>query len=382
MDGKTTKASFYFLHPLELDERKAHKCKMTTTVKESVLPAFGISGDRTEVKQFGSGLINHTWRVQTGNRTFILQRINDTVFTQPHNIEHNIKVIAAHLGRYHPNYCFAAPLPALDGSEMIHQGEAGFFRVFPFIQGSHSIDVVESPEQALEAAVQFGRFTRLLSGVDVHLLKITIPSFHDLTLRFSQFQSALKKGNGIRVRAAQELIADLLRFTGIVDDFERIKITPAFKWRVTHHDTKISNVLFDQNNRGLCVIDLDTVMPGYFISDVGDMMRTYLPPVSEEEADFDKISVRDEIYAAIVQGYYREMKGELTGLEKNHFLYAGKFMIYMQALRFLTDHLNDDVYYGAKYEGHNFVRAGNQVTLLKRLVEKEPVLTRYHSFAS
>ena len=355
---------------------------MTTTVKESVLPAFGISDDRTEVKQFGSGLINHTWRVQTDNRTFILQRINDTVFAQPHNIEHNIKVIAEHLGRCHPDYCFAAPLAALDGSEMIHQGEAGFFRVFPFIKGSHSIDVVESPEQAFEAAMQFGRFTRLLSGVDVHQLKITIPSFHDLTLRYEQFQSALKKGNEQRVRAAGDLIADLLGFSGIVEEFEQIKTSPAFKLRVTHHDTKISNVLFDQDNKGLCVIDLDTVMPGYFISDVGDMMRTYLSPVSEEERDFTKISVRDEIYAAIVQGYYGEMKGELTELEKEYFLYAGKFMIYMQALRFLTDHLNDDIYYGAKYEGHNFVRAGNQVTLLKRLVEKERVLNRYHSFAS
>ncbi len=355
---------------------------MTTTVKKSVLPAFGITDDRTEVKQFGSGLINHTWRVQTHNQTFILQRINDTVFAQPHHIEHNIKVIAAHLGRFHPDYRFAAPLAALDGSEMIHQGGSGFFRVFPFIQGSHSIDVVESAEQAREAAIQFGRFTRLLSGVDVHELKITIPSFHDLTLRFSQFQSALQKGNRERVDAARDLIADLLGFSGIVDAFERIKITPDFKLRVTHHDTKISNVLFDQNNKGLCVIDLDTVMPGYFISDVGDMMRTYLSPVSEEEPDFSKISVRDEIYAAIVDGYYGEMKGELTGLEKQHFLYAGKFMIYMQALRFLTDHLNDDIYYGAKYEGHNFVRAGNQVTLLKRLVEKESMLDRYHSFAS
>jgi hypothetical protein len=115
-------------------------------------------------------------------------------------------------------------------------------------------------------------------------------------------------------------------------------------------------------------------MPGYFISDVGDMMRTYLSPVSEEEKDFNKIVVREVIYKAIVQGYYSEMKNELTQTEKNHFFYAGKFMIYMQALRFLTDHLNDDKYYGEKYPGHNFIRAGNQMVLLQRLVEKESVL--------
>jgi hypothetical protein len=117
-------------------------------------------------------------------------------------------------------------------------------------------------------------------------------------------------------------------------------------------------------------------MPGYFISDVGDMMRTYLSPVSEEEKDFSKIEVRDEFYKAIVQGYYSEMKEELTDAEKNYFFYGGKFMIYMQALRFLTDHINGDVYYGAKYEGHNLVRANNQIVLLQELVKKQDHLQK------
>jgi hypothetical protein len=130
-------------------------------------------------------------------------------------------------------------------------------------------------------------------------------------------------------------------------------------------------VLFDESNKGLCVIDLDTVMPGYFFSDVGDMMRTYLSPVSEEESDLEKIVVRKEFYKAIVEGYSAEMSDELTALERNHFLFAGKFMVYMQALRFLTDHLNNDIYYGAKYEGHNFIRARNHTTLLQRLDKME-----------
>lgn len=117
------------------------------------------------------------------------------------------------------------------------------------------------------------------------------------------------------------------------------------------------------------MIDLDTVMPGYFISDVGDMMRTYLSPVSEEESDFTKIRVRKEIYKAIEDGYLSEMGAELTFSGENYFHFAGIFMIYMQALRFLTDHINNDSYYGARYEGHNFVRAGNQITLLQRLME-------------
>jgi Ser/Thr protein kinase RdoA (MazF antagonist) len=156
----------------------------------------------------------------------------------------------------------------------------------------------------------------------------------------------------------------------IVDEYEICKIR--LKTRCTHHDTKISNVLFDHDDKGLCVIDLDTVMPGYFISDVGDMMRTYLCPVSEEEQDLSKITVRKEFYDAIVSGYLSEMGEELDETEKQYFHYAGEFMIYMQALRFLTDHINNDVYYGAKYEGHNFVRAGNQLTLLQRLMEINP----------
>ena len=118
-------------------------------------------------------------------------------------------------------------------------------------------------------------------------------------------------------------------------------------------------------------------MPGYFISDVGDMMRTYLSPVNEEEKDFNKIAIRKDFYQAIVNGYLSEMKNALRPKEKNYFFYAGKFMIYMQALRFITDYINNDIYYGAKYEEHNFVRAGNQVMLLKKLLEKEDELISF-----
>ena len=144
--------------------------------------------------------------------------------------------------------------------------------------------------------------------------------------------------------------------------------------RVTHDDTKISNVLFNEDGKGICVIDLDTVMPGYFISDVGDMMRTYLSPVSEEEKDFDKIDVREDYFKAIAQGYLAEMADELSSAELKHFVYSGLFLTYMQALRFLTDYFNNDTYYGSSYEGHNYVRAKNQVILLQRLLQKKDQL--------
>ena len=196
-------------------------------------------------------------------------------------------------------------------------------------------------------------------------MKITIPHFHNLTLRYEQFENAMVSGNAERINIAKELISFIVLQHHIVAEFERI--IPTFKTRCIHHDTKISNVLFDGDNNGLCVIDLDTLMPGFFISDVGDMMRTYLCPVSEEERDFSKIVIRPAFYDAIKAGYMDEMGEELTADEKRYFLFAGKFMIYMQAIRFLTDYINDDVYYGEKYKDHNFFRAGNQITLLQRL---------------
>lgn len=344
---------------------------------QSVLPAYGLNEDSLTMEVFGSGLINRTWKVTTPNSQYILQRVNNSVFSKPDSIAHNIRMIARYLEKHHPDYCFVAPLTSSDGSEMIYVKEEGFFRLFPFVGNSHSKDVVDSPEEAFEAARQFGRFTYMLTGMDVNGLQVTIPSFHDLSLRYQQFLLALENGNQERREICHLLIEKLFAYNSIVEQYEAIKGNPAFCLRVTHHDTKISNVLFDENNKGICVIDLDTVMPGYFISDVGDMIRTYLSPVSEEETDFSKIIVREDFYKALVEGYYSEMKDELTEAEKKCFFYAGTFMIYMQSLRFFTDHLNDDVYYGAQYEGHNLMRAQNQMVLLDRLMEKEKLLSSF-----
>lgn len=342
----------------------------------SVLSAYGLKEEEVTVEPYGTGLINSTWKVHSPHSDYILQKVNQAVFKQPENIAHNCRVIADYLQQHCPGYLFITPIRTLAGEEMVFCKDEGYYRLFAFVPGSHSIDVVETPQQAREAARQFGRFTKLLSGVDVAKLKITIPSFHDLSLRYQQFLVALENGNKKRRDETKEEAEALLAHKELVVQFEAIKADPAFKLRVTHHDTKISNVLFDEHDKGLCVIDLDTVMPGYFISDVGDMMRTYLSPVSEEEKDISKIVVREEFYKAVVEGYYAEMKDELSDQEKQSFLFAGKFMIYMQALRFFTDYLNDDVYYGAVYEGQNLVRAQNQLALLQQLVQKQVVLEK------
>lgn len=318
-----------------------------------------------------TGLINTTWRIQNLHRSYILQKINDQIFKNPEAIGFNIRLIANYLLEHQKEYLFVSPIKTKSNEEMKYIHGQGYFRLIPFVEESYTITTVKKPEQAFEASKKFGQFTKLLSGFPVEKLKITLPDFHNLSLRYEQFIEALKKGNPRRLEESKELIEFLKGQDKIVDIYENILHNPAFKLRVTHHDTKISNVLFNEDNKGLCVIDLDTVMPGYFISDVGDMMRTYLSSANEEEKDFSKIEIREEYFKTIWDGYMSEMKNELNEEEKHHFIYAGKFMIYMQAIRFLTDHLNNDTYYGAKYEGQNFVRAGNQITLLQRLLEKE-----------
>jgi Ser/Thr protein kinase RdoA (MazF antagonist) len=342
---------------------------------EKILTAFDINTNVSKIEPFGNGLINNTWHVQCKEGNFILQRINNTIFKKPEDIAHNIKTISTYFSTTQPQYLFVKPLQTIDDKDLLFLEDEGYFRIFPFVPHSHTIDVVTNTQQAFEAAKQFGSFTNLLRGLLVQQLKITLPDFHNLSLRYHQFETALANGNVARVAQSMEAIQYLNEQRNIVSLYEVICTSPHFKKRVTHHDTKISNVLLDKNDKGLCVIDLDTVMPGFFISDVGDMMRTYLSPVSEEEKDFSKIEIREDYFKAIAEGYLGEMKNELSKEEIKHFVYAGKFMIYMQALRFLTDYLNDDVYYGSKYEGHNFVRANNQTTLLKKYVEKETTLS-------
>ena len=340
---------------------------------EAIFKEYGIGADAS-VKTFGSGLINNTWLINDKGNDFILQRINDNVFKQPFDIATNIRLICEYVKDKHPGYSFICPRKTAAGDEMIFLKEEGYFRFFPFVKNSHTTDVVISPSQAYEAARQFGRFTNLLSKFPVENLKITLPDFHNLPLRYSQFETAIKKGNKERIKEASPLINFLKDQQEIVTISEQISNHIDFKKRVTHHDSKISNVLFDDSDHGLCVIDLDTVMPGYFISDFGDMMRTYLSPVSEEEKDLSKIEIREDYFKAIADGYLSEMGNELSATEKKYLVYAGKFMVCMQALRFLTDHLNNDIYYGTKYEGHNFIRAANQVSLLKKIIEKEKLL--------
>ncbi len=341
----------------------------------SILSQYNIDESDYTVKPFGDGLINHTWKVVAHGKEYLLQRINQQIFRRPPDIMDNCRRLSDYVQIHCPDYLFVSPIQNNKGQNFVIDNDNNYYRLFPFIKNSYTCNSVSKPVLAYEAAKQFGRFTRLLAAFDATSLHITLADFHHLSLRYGQFTSALKTGNKKRISESGETISFLETQTGLVETFEKIKTNPDFKLRVIHHDAKINNVLFDiGNDKGLCVIDLDTVMPGHYISDVGDMLRTYLSPASEEETDFSQINIREEYFHQVVSGYLGEMKSELSSTELQYFIYAGKFAIYMQALRFLTDYLNDDTYYATRYPHQNLVRANNQSVLLKRFLEKEEVL--------
>lgn len=335
-----------------------------------ILASYGLDFKETSVQPFGDGLINHTWLVKDSSNSYILQKVNHDVFKRPEDIDWNISIIKKYLDQYNPGYLFVSPIKSMNGQSLLHT-DNGYYRLFPFVNGSTSVNSLSNVQEAYEAARQFGKLTRMLTDFDVTGLFVTIPDFHNLSLRYDQFTSACQAVSGERFLKAAESINYINAHKDIVDTYRTIVHENVMPLRVIHHDTKINNVLFDESKKGLCVIDLDTVMPGYFISDIGDMMRTYLAQASEEETDLSKITVRPEFFKAIHQGYMEEMEDVLTETEKGYFTYAGKFIIYMQAMRFLTDYLQNDIYYGQKYEGQNLNRAFNQIALLKEYLKVE-----------
>ena len=341
-----------------------------------ILNLYGFDINKCTIKPFGNGLINQTWIISLEERKYILQKINTLIFKSPHLIAKNIHEINAFLKEKFPEYLFVNPITSLQNEEMTFIPNDGYYRIFPFVEGSVTFTFLNDTNLAFEAAKQFGKLTHVLSTFDIDKLEITLPDFHNLNLRYQQFETSLKEGNVERIKACKPVIDSIKAHKNIVTIFDEIQTNKNFKIRVNHNDTKISNVLFSTDSKALCVIDLDTIMPGYFISDVGDMLRTYLSPVSEEENNLSKIEIREEYFEAIMQGYFSEMNDELSVEEKKYFVYAGIFMIYMQALRFLTDHINNDIYYGAKYEGHNLNRCNNQMELLKKLLVKEDLLQK------
>jgi Ser/Thr protein kinase RdoA (MazF antagonist) len=307
------------------------------------------------------GLINQTFEVQTLHGDFILQNINTQVFKAPFAIDHNIKAIGQYYNTNLPDQLFTHLVPTLRGETLIEIA-GKHYRAFKKIDGI-ALDVLTTATQANAAAHQFGQFTASLTNFPIGDLKVTIPQFHDLALRYHQFEQALIHGDADRIAQAKDAILFLQSHQSYVKQWVHFTGHKEAHLRVTHHDTKISNVLF-KHDAAICVIDLDTTMPGYFISDVGDMCRTYLCPVNEACQDLNLIKVLPERWTAIQEGYLKAMGEFLTSFEKDHFAFSGQCIIYMQALRFLTDFLQLDQYYRVERPDQNLDRTMNQIQLL------------------
>jgi Ser/Thr protein kinase RdoA (MazF antagonist) len=336
-------------------------------MREEVLAAFGLDAKNFFIEPVGSGYINLTYKV-TGHSVYILQRINKNIFKHPEVIANNLRTAADHLKKFHPDYLFLSPLKTADEKEMVYDEEGFPWRLFPYIKNSTTIDSVSTAEEAFSAASEFARLARYLEGVDVNAFGATLERFHDLTWRYEQFETALANASADRKEEAYQAIKDCLHFKYLVNEYNELVSKKNMKLRIMHNDTKINNILFDATTRkAVCVIDIDTLMPGYFIYDVGDMIRTFVSPVSEEEKDLDKIIFRKEIYDALVQGYNAQMEDKLEVSERGLFHFAGMMMTYIMALRILADFLNGDIYYRITYRDQNLVRARNQLQLLQVL---------------
>lgn len=330
-----------------------------------ILLQYGIRVPNEKIKPLGEGLINSTWKVEADqHREYVLQRVNNKVFKEPRHIAHNLEQLKRYVAQTEPGYKFVAPLPTVGGASLV-ETDGEFYRLFPYVTGCRTFTAVSHVDHAYEAALQFGKFAQVFAEFDPSKLKTTIPDFHNLEMRFNQFVQARHEDREKRSMLTNTEIEFLLNEQHLVKTYRKIVGTLEFRRRVTHHDTKISNVLFDQHGKGLCVIDLDTTMPGLFISDVGDMLRTYLAEAGEEERDLTHIEVRPEYFEAVSEGYLSQMGAHLSEEERGQFIYAGYYLIYMQALRFFTDYLNGDVYYNTTYDGQNLARARNQIRLFQ-----------------
>ncbi|HTH57869.1 MAG TPA: aminoglycoside phosphotransferase family protein [Cyclobacteriaceae bacterium] len=335
------------------------------TLPEDILKHFGIDG---VCSPLGSGHIHKTFKV-SGKKNFVLQRVNKNVFTKPEIIASNNRIAFEFFQKKHPEYTFPQPRPTKKGDDL-HYDDDGFpWRVFPLIENTFTIDEVSSEQDAFEAAKGFGSLTKNLQGVDVSLFQPTLERFHDLAWRYEQFEDALRKAKSETMATCENEIAQAKSFEFLAKEYTELIKKNQLVLSVMHNDTKVNNILFDLGSRkAVCAIDLDTLMPGYFIYDLGDMVRTFVSPVSEEEKDISKVQFRKNIYDSLLKGYLSEMEKILTPDEKKSIPFAGKMMTYIMALRMLADFLRGNTYYQITYPTQNLVRARNQFRLLELIV--------------
>jgi Ser/Thr protein kinase RdoA (MazF antagonist) len=338
---------------------------------------FEIRGQVQSVEPYGSGHINDTYRVSSiqnyEETRFILQRINHNIFKNPAALMQNIARVTTHVSAQiatHPDAARRALtlIPTRQGAACLHDEQGNWWRMYPFIERSRSYDAVETPAQAYQAAYAFGEFQRQLATLPSPRLHDTIPDFHHTPRRFANFAAALTADTHNRAAEAAPEIAFALAHQSITG----VLLEANLPERVTHNDTKFNNVLLDdQSGDGLCVIDLDTVMPGLVLYDFGDMVRTAASPAMEDERDLSRVTMRMPFFEALVRGYLAAAGTFLTPPEKQFLAFSGKLITFEIGLRFLTDYLAGDTYFKVHRPGHNLDRCRTQFKLVQSIEEQE-----------
>ncbi|MFY0714885.1 phosphotransferase [Seonamhaeicola sp. NFXS20] len=351
---------------------------MTLKELESISNQFCNLDKLVAFKPLASGHINDTFLIETQKKLFfVLQRINHGVFKDVPNLIKNKVLVSKHLKEKLSHLSQAelkrrvlSFVETINGENYYVDSYGNYWNMMEYINDSITYQTVKSKEIAFEGGKLIGNFLNLTSDFNASKLVEVIPNFHDMSFRFSQFEASLKNASKERLDKANNYIDIVWELKEEMHILQHLKETGKIKVRVTHNDTKISNVLFDKNKKGLCVIDTDTVMPGIVHYDFGDAIRTICNTANEDEKDLNKVSFNLEYYKAYVKGFLEELNSALTPLEIKYLPLGAKTMIFIMALRFLTDYLNNDTYYKTSYPEHNLDRSKNQFKLIESLNEQ------------
>ena len=342
---------------------------------------FQVTGRLLEVEPCGTGHVNDTFasRFQTGKSTvrYIHQRINHHVFHEPEKVMENIERVTRHAQQHiinaggDPNRETLNLVPTVDGRSFYHSPEGDYWRAYEFIEGARTYDKVEEARHVTSAAWAFGKFQKLLCDLPGERLHETIPDFHHTRKRFDAFVQALEKDVVNRARSVKAEIDFVFKREADTSVVVELLAQGRLPERVTHNDTKLNNVLIDdQSGEGVCVIDLDTVMPGYALYDFGDLVRTAAVTALEDDPDLAQVHLDLDMFDRLAQGYLDATVDMLTPLEIAYLPFAAKLITLEQGIRFLTDHLNGDVYYKIHRENHNLDRCRTQLKLVIEIEQK------------
>lgn len=346
---------------------------------KSIIEHFKIKGNFLEGKSYGSGHIHDTFLIHTGEgtRDYLLQKINHDVFRNILQLMSNIEKVTKHIQRKirmrsksrSSSTCLTY-IPTKNGKYYHLDSNGDYWRVSVFIPDSRSYDVIDSPERAYEGGQAFGRFLTELTDLPVDQLYETIPDFHNIEKRLETFYMTVREDPLQRVKEALREIEFVVTRAEEMKCINRLGEEGKIPRRITHNDTKFNNILFDSDDNFLCVIDLDTVMPGYIHFDFGDAIRTAANTGAEDEKDLSKISMDIRLYKAFSKGFLEETKAFLTKKEVEYLPFSAKLLTFMNGLRFLTDFIDGDKYYKIHHASHNLQRAKAQFMLLRSMDEQ------------